>query len=108
MKALTTNARISPKKVQVVAEIVRGMDTKKALDMLRYMPNKGADLIYKTLASAVANATHNDGQSSTDLIISMITTNKGIVYKRGNPISRGRSHKILKRTTNISIELSAR
>ena len=108
MKALTTNVRISPKKAQVVAEIVRGMNAKKALDMLRYMPQKGADIIYKTLASAVANATHNDSQEMSQLFIQTITTNKGIVYKRGNPISRGRSHPILKRTTNISIELSAR
>jgi large subunit ribosomal protein L22 len=108
MKALTSNVRISPKKAQVVAEIVRGMPVQKALDMLKFMPNKPAKLIYKTLGSAVANATHNDGQAIETLFISIITTNKGIVYKRGNPISRGRSHPILKRTTNISIELSAR
>ncbi len=108
MKSLTTNARISPKKAQVVAEIIRGMDAKKALDMLQFMPNKSAKLLFKSLGSAVANATHNDGQALETLFISTITTNKGIVYKRGNPISRGRSHPILKRTTNISIELSAR
>jgi large subunit ribosomal protein L22 len=108
MKALTSNARISPKKAQVVAEIVRGMNAKKALDMLRFMPNKSAKLLFKTLSSAVANATHNESQALESLYITTITTNKGIVYKRGNPISRGRSHPILKRTTNITIELSAR
>lgn len=108
MKALTTNVRISPKKAQVVAQIVRGMDAKKALDMLKYMPNKPAKIIYKTLASAVANASHNDNQDTTALIVSAIVVTKGMVYKRGNPISRGRSHPILKRTSNISLELSAR
>lgn len=84
------------------------MSVKNALDILRFMPQKGAVLIYKTLSSAVANATHNDSQDVSELYVATITTNKGLVYKRGNPISRGRSHKILKRTTNISIELSAR
>jgi large subunit ribosomal protein L22 len=88
MKALTTNVRISPKKAQVVAQIVRGMDAKKALDMLKYMPNKPAKIIYKTLASAVANASHNDSQDTTSLIVSAIVVTKGTVYKRGNPISR--------------------
>jgi large subunit ribosomal protein L22 len=108
MKAITTNVRISPKKAQVVAQIVRGMDAKKALDMLRYMPNKPAKIIYKTLTSAVANAQHNDNQETSTLVVSTIIVTKGIVLKRGNPISRGRSHPILKRTSNISLELSAR
>ena len=108
MKALTTNVRISPKKAQVVAKIIRGMPAKAALDMLKYMPNKPAGIFYKTLSSAVANATHNDAQKLSDLVVGTLIVNKGIVYKRGNPISRGRSHAILKRTSNISIELSVR
>ena len=108
MKALTTNVRISPKKAQVVAAIIRGMDAKKALDMLRYMPNKPAKILYKTLSSAVANAAHNDTQDLSSLVVQTVVINKGMVYKRGNPISRGRSHPILKRTSNISLELSAR
>ncbi len=108
MKALTTNVRISPKKAQVVAKIVRGMEAGKALDLLRYMPNKSANLIYKTLESAMANATHNESQDARSLVISTLMIGQGIVYKRGNPISRGRSHRILKRTSNISLELSAR
>jgi large subunit ribosomal protein L22 len=108
MKALTRNVRISPKKAQVVAKIIRGMDAQKALDLLKFMPNKPAGILYKTLASAVANAKHNDTQASGNLVISSIMIDKGIVYKRGNPISRGRSHAILKRTSNISLELSSR
>lgn len=108
MKALTTNVRISPKKAQVVASIIRGMDAKKALDMLKFMPNKPAKILYKTLASAVSNAKNNDGQDLASLVVATVVIGKGVVYKRGNPISRGRSHKILKRTSNISLELSAR
>ncbi len=108
MKALLNNVRISPKKAQVVAAIIRGMDAQKALDILKWMPNKPAKILYKTLASAVANAAHNDSQEKATLVVQTVIINKGMVYKRGNPISRGRSHKILKKTSNISLELSAR
>ncbi|HRI35647.1 MAG TPA: 50S ribosomal protein L22 [bacterium] len=107
MKAIATNIRISPKKLAVVASIVRGQSAKHALDLLRFMPKKGAKILYKVVASAVANASHNDMQSLETLSVRELVVTKGIVYKRGTPISRGRSHPILKRTTNIRVELSA-
>ena len=105
MKAHARNIRISDKKLNVIAKIVRGMEAKKALDILNFMPNKGGFLMHKILASAVANAIHNDMQELADLTIATVSVTKGIVYKRGNPISRGRSHPILKRTSNILLEL---
>lgn len=108
MKALASNIRISPKKINVVASIVRNMDAKKALDILQFMPNKSARILYKVLHSAVANAEQNDQQESSSLKVSSLVITQGIVYKRGNPISRGRSHPILKRTSNISLELSVK
>lgn len=105
MKAIANNIRISDKKLNVIAKIVRGMEAKKALDILKFMPNKGGALMYKVLASAVANATHNDMQELANLAIASVNVTKGIVYKRGNPISRGRSHPILKRTSNVLLEL---
>ncbi len=108
MKALARNLRISPKKLQVVAAVVRGMDAKKAQDTLRYMPVKGAKLLLKVLESAVANAAHNDSQEVSTLKLASVVVNKGIVYKRHNPISRGRAHAILKQTSHVRIELSVR
>ena len=105
MKAIANNIRISDKKLNVIAKIVRGMEAKKALDILQFMPNKGGALLYKILHSAVANAQHNDMQELPGLSISSVSVTKGIVYKRGNPISRGRSHPILKRTSNVVLEL---
>ena len=61
--------------------------------------------MYKILGSAVANATHNDMQELVNLVIASVSVTKGIVYKRGNPISRGRSHPILKRTSHVLLEL---
>jgi large subunit ribosomal protein L22 len=84
------------------------MDAKKALETLRYMPTKGAQLLHKVVESAVANAVTNDQQDVATLKLAAVVINKGIVYKRHNPISRGRAHAILKRTSNVSVELSAR
>ncbi|MCD5385413.1 50S ribosomal protein L22 [Candidatus Gracilibacteria bacterium] len=108
MKAYAKNIRISPKKLRVIAEIVRGQDVKEALSFLKFAPKKGANLLYKVLASAVANAENNDNQKVDTLFISSLIINKGIVYKRGNAVSRGRSHPILKRTSNIKLELQVK
>lgn len=108
MKAYGKNIRISPKKLRVVAEIVRGQTAEEALKFLKFAPTKWADLMYKILASAVANAENNDNQKLSTLFISTLSVNKGIVYKRWNPVSRGRSHPILKRTSNVKLELQVK
>jgi large subunit ribosomal protein L22 len=107
MKASVQNIRISPKKLNVIAYIVRGMSAKEALDTLRFMPKKGAQIIYDVLRSAVANATHNDSQKLEDLKISSISVTQGLMFKRINPVSRGRAHRILKRTSHVDLTLSA-
>jgi large subunit ribosomal protein L22 len=108
MKAYGKNIRISPKKLRVIAEIVRGQDAWEALSFLKFAPKKWADLLYKILASAVANAENNDNQKVDTLYISSLSIDKGIVYKRWNAVSRGRSHPILKRTSNIRLELQVK
>lgn len=108
MKSYIQNVRISPKKLNVIAFAIRGMAAQKALDLLRFMPKKGAEILYKGLSSAVANAVHNDAQDVTTLEIRDIVVGQGVVYRRGNPISRGRSHRILKRTSTVSIALSVK
>jgi len=108
MKANGKNIRISPKKLRVIAEIIRGQDASEALKFLKFAPKKWADLLYKILASAVANAENNDNQKLSTLCISTLSINKWIVYKRWNAVSRGRSHPILKRTSNIILELQVK
>ena len=108
MKAYGKNIRISPKKLRVVAEVIRGQNVKEALGFLKYAPKKGADLLYKILFSAVSNAENNDSQKAEDLYIDTLIIQKGIVYKRWNPVSRGRMHPILKRTSNIKLELQVK
>lgn len=108
MKANGKNIRISPKKLRVIAEVVRGMNAEEALQFLKFAPKKGADLLYKILHSAVSNAVHNDSQKAEELSIDTLIITKGIVYKRGRPVSRGRMHPILKRTSNIVLELQVK
>lgn len=108
MKAYAKNIRISPKKLRVVGEVVRGMDAPEALKFLKFAPKKWADMLYKVLASAVANAVHNDSQEAGSLVIQTLVITKWMVYKRGRPVSRGRMHPILKRTSNVHLELQVK
>lgn len=108
MKAYAKNIRISPKKLRVVAEVVRGMQAEEALKFLKFAPRKGAGLLYKVVNSAVSNAVNNDNQKASDLLIDSLVISKGIVYKRGRPVSRGRMHPILKRTSNVRLELQVK
>ena len=108
MKAYGKNIRISPKKLRVVAAVIRGQSATEALKFLKFAPKKWANILYKILKSAVANAQNNDGQSIENLYVDTVSINKGIVYKRGNPVSRWRMHPILKRTSNITLELQVK
>ena len=72
MKSSVRNVRISPKKLNVIAYIIRGKTAQEALDVLRFMPKKGATIVHKVLKSAVNNAVHNDSQKIEDLKIASV------------------------------------
>jgi large subunit ribosomal protein L22 len=108
MKAVLRRVRISSKKANLIAGIVRGKKVNDALAVLKYMPKKGAKIIYKVLHSAAYNAKNNFKQDLGDLYIISIVVNKGPMLKRSLPASRGRSHPILKRTCNITIEVGVK
>ncbi|MGE3278696.1 MAG: 50S ribosomal protein L22 [Candidatus Altimarinota bacterium] len=105
MKSSIRNARISPKKLNLVAGMIRGEKAQDALNQLRFTPKKGAKILHKLITSAVANAKNNYDQNEDNLFIKSVMVTKGITYKRGLPVSRGRYHPILKRNTNIIIEV---
>lgn len=108
MKCYGKNIRISPKKLRVVAEAVKWSDVKGALDFLKFAPKKWALVLYKMLYSAYKNAENNSWQEMWNLYISTLIITKWIVYKRWNPVSRWRMHPILKRTSNIRLELQVK
>ena len=105
MKAVLRWVRISPKKANLIAWIVRWMWVWKAHDMLKFLDKKWAEIIKKLLISAIANAQKNFNQKKDDLILSKIYVTPWTTYKRWMSRSKWRVFKILKRTSHINIEL---
>jgi large subunit ribosomal protein L22 len=105
MKAILRTIRISPKKANLVAGMVRGKKVNEALPLLKFMPKKGADILYKVVLSAASNAKNNFKQNIDDLYITRLLVTKGPTYRRSLPISRGRVHPIDKRTSHITVEV---
>jgi len=103
VKAIARNVRISPKKVNLVAGLVRRKNAEEALSILKFTPKKGAKILYKLLHSALANAENNFKQKRDSLFVKEIVVTEGPTFKRSVPVSRGRVHPILKRNSHITI-----
>lgn len=109
MKASAKNVRISPRKVRMVVDTVRGKSVSQALNILMFTRKKAAQPVQKLLRSAVANASENDGISEVDdLLIDRIMVDEGPTLKRYTPRARGRATPIHKRTSHIQIVLRER
>lgn len=108
MKAILRQIRISPKKANLVACLVRNKKASEAVDILKFTPKKGAKILGKLLNSAIANAENNNKQDKNDLTIKEIIVTEGSTYKRRVPVSRGRAHPILKRTSHITVTLMSK
>ena len=106
MKAIRRYLRISSKKVNLVAGLVRGKPVTEAINFLQFTPKKSAKPLMEAIRSAAANAEQNFKQKREDLYISKIVVNEGATLKRSRPVSRGRSHPILKKTSHITVELA--
>ena len=99
------NLRISPKKLALIADLVRGKNAHKAIETLKFTQKKGAKLVNEVLNQGIANAKNNFGMDTQNLIIKEIFVNKGLDYKRGRPVARGRYFQIIKRGSNLTIKL---
>lgn len=108
MKASLRNTRISPKKMNLIAELVRGNSAQEAVVFLNYTPKKGAKILKKVVSSAIANATNNYKQEAEELVIKEIKVSKAFTIKRFIPGSRGRARPILKRASHVHVELEAK
>ncbi len=104
--AKLTNSRISPQKMRLVADQIRGLEVERALDVLTFSNKKAATVIKKVLESAIANAEHNDGADIDDLKISEILVDAGPTMKRLRPRARGRADRIIKRTSHLKVTVS--
>jgi large subunit ribosomal protein L22 len=103
VKAKVKWTRIAPRKLDRVVKLIRRMPAKKALELLRFMPQKGARILEKTIKSAIANAKNNYKLAEDNLIISEAYVNKGSDMKRIQPRARGRAFSILKRNSHLTI-----
>ncbi len=95
-------ARISPRKVKLIAQMICGRNVQDALNILKFTPNRGAWMLSKVLSSAVANA--NEAEADVEnLIVKEARVDEGPTMKRIRPKDRGRAHLILKRTSHITV-----
>lgn len=101
--AKLSNYRQAPRKVRLVADLIRGKSAERAINLLSVLPKRAGEPMMKLVKSAVANA---KDVSAADLYISSIQVNGGMVFKRMMPRARGRGAQILKRTSHITIGLS--
>ena len=104
--ATLRHARVTPQKVRLVADQIRGKSVASALDILVFSNKKSAAVIKKVLESAVANAEHNDGSDIDELKVVEIYVDSGPTLKRIQPRARGRADRILKHTSHITVKVA--
>ena len=103
--AKTRGINISPRKVGLVAGLVRGRSVDDALVILEHTPKRAAKVIAKTIASAKANAVNNHNLKENDLQISALEVGPGTRLKRFRPVARGMAHSYMHRTTHIVVSV---
>jgi large subunit ribosomal protein L22 len=107
MKAFLKNYRQSPRKVRLIADLVRGKKVEDALTTLKFVDKRAAGPFAKVISSAAANA-KDQGKNLENLFIKTVAVDKGVVYKRFMPRARGSASRINKRNSHIRVELAER
>ena len=103
--AVARHIRMTPYKVRRALALIRGKSVNEAAAILDYATIVSAEPVKKVLLSAAANAEHNYGMDRGDLIVAEAFADQGPTLKRMNPVSKGRAHSILKRTSHITVIL---
>ena len=101
-------ARISARKVKIVADLIRGKDVDEALAIVKFTPKASSEIIEKLLKSAIANAENNHEMKAENLYVAEIYANQGPTLKRIRPAAKGSAVRIRKRTSHITIVLKER
>ena len=107
-RAVAKHVRISPYKVRIVLDIIRGKGLREAVAILENTPKSASEPIKKALMSAAANAEHNLGLTRENLFVAECYADQGPTLKRVMPRAQGRAFRILKRTSHITVVLDAR
>ncbi len=101
-------ARISSRKVKIVADLIRGKNAEDALAIVKFTPKASSEIIEKLLKSAMANAENNHGMNVSNLYVAEIYANQGPTLRRIRPAAKGSAVRIRKRTSHITIVLKER
>lgn len=104
-KAHLRFARISPRKVSIVLDLIRNKPVEYAIAVLKHVPKSACEYLEKLLKSAIANAVNNNQMDATRLYISECFVCPGPTLKRIRPMSKGRAYRIKKRSSHITIVL---
>ena len=102
-RATLKYARISARKVKIVADLIRGKNVDEALAIVKFTPKASSEIIEKLLKSAIANAENNKEMKHDDLYVAEIFANQGPTLKRIRPAAKGSAVRIRKRTCHITI-----
>ncbi|MDR1851262.1 MAG: 50S ribosomal protein L22 [Propionibacteriaceae bacterium] len=106
--AIARHVRMSATKVRRVVDVVRGMDVKDALDVLKFAPQAASEPVAKVVASAAANASETEGLRQDQLYISQIFVDEGMTLRRIRPRAKGRADRINKRASHITVVVEPR
>jgi large subunit ribosomal protein L22 len=107
-RAIVRGVRISPRKVRIVVDLVRGRNIGDAVAVLRHTPKRASKVVMKLIQSAAANAQNNHDMDGRDLYVHAIWVDGGPILKRIHPRSRGQVFSIMKRTSHITVVLRER
>ncbi len=107
MKATLSNYRQSPRKVRLLADLIRGKKVGDAVTTLIHLPKRAAAPVKKLIESAIANALSMNSAKKEDLYIKEITVDKGVVLKRMHPGARGKAYPIRKHTSHVRVVLDS-
>ena len=108
VRAVARHVRMSPQKVRLVLDTIKGKPVAEALAILRFMPQKATGPVAKALKSASANAENNFNMDPDELVVVRASADEGRTLKRYRPRARGRANQILKRSSHVTVVVSER
>jgi len=106
--AIAKNVRVTPRKVRLVIDLIRGKDVKVAFGILKNVNRSASPIVYKLLKSAVANATNNFGMDEEKLYVATIYANDGMRMKRFIPRAKGSASGLVKRSSTVTVVVKMR
>ena len=107
-RAVLRYARISPRKVKIVIDLIRNKSVAEAIGIINNTPKVASEYLIKLLNSAIANATNNHNMDAEKLYVAEVYANPGPILKRIMPRAQGRAFRIRKRTSHVTIVLKER